>query len=389
MNDAGKYDLVVLGLGIMGSAVAYQAAKLGLNVLGIDQYELPHNLGSTHGSSRITRQAIGEGEHYTPLVLRSNQIWRELEAETGLKLLEEMDLLIVSSDDQTTVSHVPDFFNSTVRVAKKYGIDHELLTAEEIRNRFPAYAVTNEEYGYLEKGAGVLQPENCLIAQLQMARKHGAELRTAEKVVYYGEAEGGMLVNTSKGEYHTSKVAICAGGWLPELLDDKLKDIVKIYRQTLFWFNSEASAGFYEKNQFPLFVWELSGFDSAFYGFPTIDGAGVKVATEQYFESSSLDSIKREVDQSEIDEIYENFVRHKFPGLKNDCVKASACVYTVSSDFHFILDWHPEMESVFIVSPCSGHGFKHASAIGEAVAQKLIGRQSDLDVSAFRLWRFL
>ncbi len=390
MNQQIKYDTIVLGLGVMGSAVAYQLAKSGANVLGIDQYDPPHKLGSSHGSSRVTRQAIGEGEQYTPLVMRSNEIWREIEAETGLPLLEITGLLIISNDSQTTVSHVEDFFQTTVEIARKFDIKHELLDATEIRNRFPAYSVNNDEYGYYEEGAGVLFPENCVRAQLQMAKKYGAEIRTNEKVVYYGETESGLVVNTSEGEYFAAKVAICAGPWLPELLRENLTDLVKVYRQTLFWFDTDEPIEKFEKDQFPLFVWEVEGFDSVYYGFPAMDGkgGGVKLATEQYVTGCRADEVERDVSQEEIDEIYENFVRHKFPGLKNECVKATACLYTVSSDSHFILDWHPEMKSVYLVSPCSGHGFKHAAAIGESVARQLLGGRGGQDISAFRLWRF-
>ncbi|MBN4071418.1 N-methyl-L-tryptophan oxidase [Crocinitomix catalasitica] len=390
MSKPIKYDAIVLGLGVMGSAVAYQLAKNGARVLAVDQFDPPHNFGSSHGSSRITRQAIGEGEHYTPLVLRSNEIWREMESETGLDLLETMGLLLVSNDSQTTVTHVENFFQSTVDVAKKFGINHELLNPEEIRKRFPAYAVTNDEYGYYEEGAGVLLPENCVRAQLQLAKKFGAEIRTNERVVYYGEAESGLVVNTSEGEYFAAKVVICAGAWLPDLLRDNFLDLVKVYRQTLFWFKPDEEIQRYEKDQFPLFIWEMTGMDSCYYGVPAMGGVGggIKVATEQYVKITKPGEMKMEVSQKEIDDIYENFVRHKFPGLKNECVKATACLYTVSSDSHFILDWHPEMNSVYLVSACSGHGFKHAAAIGESVAQQVLGGRGGQDISAFKLWRF-
>jgi sarcosine oxidase len=165
------FDTIVLGLGAMGSAATYQLAKRGNKVLGIDQYSPPHIYGSSHGDTRITRQAIGEGEEYVPLVLRSYELFRDIEKETGRKLLVETGGLIISSSNKTSYCHVENFFENTVQAAKKYNIKHELLTAEQIRERFPVFNVSDNEEGYYEPSAGYLRVEECIAAQLELAKK--------------------------------------------------------------------------------------------------------------------------------------------------------------------------------------------------------------------------
>src|SRR5580692_10504360 len=161
-----RYQAIVIGLGAMGSAALYQLAKRGASVLGIDRYAPPHVHGSSHGDTRITRLAIGEGEHYTPLARRSHEIWREIEKETGADLLTVTGGLILSSPTKTAFTHVEDFFENTLAAARKHGIAHELLDAGEIRKRFPQFAVRNDEVGYFEKEAGFLRPEECVRSQL-------------------------------------------------------------------------------------------------------------------------------------------------------------------------------------------------------------------------------
>src|SRR6266404_472072 len=169
-----KYEVLVLGLGAMGSAATFQLAKRGRKVLGIDQFTPPHAFGSSHGETRITRLAIGEGEHYTPLVLRSHELWREIENETGTDLLTVTGGLVISSIARTAMLHVDQFFSNTVAAAEKYRIPHQILSAAEIRKRFPQFRVRDDERGYYEPDAGFLRPEACIAAQLQLARKYGA-----------------------------------------------------------------------------------------------------------------------------------------------------------------------------------------------------------------------
>ena len=188
-------DAIVLGLGAMGSAALYQLAKRGGKVLGIDRYSPPHALGSSHGDTRITRQAIGEGEQYTPLVLRSNEIWREIEGRTAAALLTVTGGLVISSAAPRALCHVPGFFDNTVAAARKFGIEHELLDAAQVRARFPQFAVRDNEFAYFEPGAGFLRPETCLAAQLSLAEVHGAAIRREEQVLRFSETGSGVKVD--------------------------------------------------------------------------------------------------------------------------------------------------------------------------------------------------
>src|SRR5687767_2891266 len=179
------HDAIVLGLGAMGSATLYQLAKRGMNVLGIDRHSPPHVFGSSHGESRVTRQAIGEGERYTPLALRSHEIWREIEAASGESLLTVTGGLVISSRSERATCHVPGFFDNTVRAARTHGIAHETLEAHEIRARFPAFAVEDDAIGYYEPGAGFLRPEACVRAQLTLAERLGATIHRDETVLRF------------------------------------------------------------------------------------------------------------------------------------------------------------------------------------------------------------
>jgi len=380
------FETIVLGLGAMGSAAVYQLAKRGNKVMGIDQFSPPHIYGSTHGDSRITRQAIGEGLQYTPIALRSYEIWREIEKETGKTLLEAVGGLIISSPIKTTENHVPDFFEKTVAAAKKYNIRHEILNAEAIRKRFPQFKVKDDEVGYYELEAGFLRPEACVSANLELARKHSAEIHSDEKVESFTQEGALVRVRTNRGEYTTEKLIVSAGPWLPDLMPEYAK-ILSVRRQVMFWFDTKDSIEPFLPKNFPIFIWELQEGDQGIYGFPAIDGVrgGVKIANEQYATTTTPDTVDRKVTQEEISRMYEQVIKPYFPGLSDRCVKSVSCLYTIAPDFKFIIDTHPQYKSVIIASPCSGHGFKHSAGIGEILAQMVIDGHSKIDISSFKL----
>ncbi|TMG85322.1 MAG: N-methyl-L-tryptophan oxidase, partial [Betaproteobacteria bacterium] len=213
-----RFDTIVLGLGAMGSATLCQLARRGNGVLGIDQFSPPHALGSSHGDTRITRLAIGEGEQYTPLALRSHQLWRELERETGTELLTTCGGLIISSSAKTSRSHVENFFDNTLAAARKFAIAHEVLDAAEIRRRFPRFNVADDEQGYLERDSGFLRPEACVRAQLMMAERRGAEIHREERVSRFDASANAVTVTTDKNTYMTGTLIVTAGPWLPGLV---------------------------------------------------------------------------------------------------------------------------------------------------------------------------
>ena len=381
------HDAIVVGLGAAGSAALYQLAKRGAKVLGIDRFAPPHDLGSSHGATRITRLAIGEGVHYTPLAMRSHEIWREIERETGRTLLTQNGGLVISSAQTRAVTHVSGFFQNTVAAARKFGIAHELLNADEIRKRFPQFNVQDGEKGYYEPAAGFVRPEACIAAELELAQKRGAKIVTGETMKSFEEAGDGVHLTTDKGTYGAAKVILAIGAWLPPILPSEIARLFKIHRQVLYWFDVE-NRGAYPPERFPIFIWEPRDSKQGIYGFPAIDEFGMKIATEQYAIETTPRDVIRKVAQSETDHMYEAHVASNFKGVKPSCLRAVTCLYTVTPDAGFVIDRLPGSDRVILASPCSGHGFKHSSAIGEALAELALDGRSPHDLSAFRLDRF-
>jgi sarcosine oxidase len=385
-----SFDTIVLGLGAMGSAALHHLAKKGSRVLGIDRFSPPHAFGSTHGDTRITRLAIGEGAQYTPLVQRSHQLWRELEQETGKSLLTINGGLIISSTAKTSRSHVERFFDNTLAAAQKFGIAHELLDADEIRRRFPQFKVADDERGYLERDAGFLRPEECVRAHLAQAERRGAEVHRDEEVLEFDGSATGVSVRTKRARYSAATLIVAAGAWLPALLEPDLAANFTIYRQTLVWFDIEGPVEAFAPERFPIFIWELQKKRQGVYGFPALDGprGGIKIATEQYDATTALDAVRRNVTADEVRAMYADYVVPYIAGVGEHCVKAVACLYTVTPDFGFVLDRHPRYRRVLLASPCSGHGFKHSPAIGEALAEIATGGTPGFDLAPFALKRF-
>ena len=377
------YDAIVLGLGAMGSATLYQLARRGGRVLGIDRFSPPHALGSSHGDTRITRLAIGEAGAYSPMAIRSHEIWREIERETGADLLTVTGGLIVSSPGPRAQCHVPGFFSNTLAAAKRHGIRHDLLDAREIRRRFPAFAVRDDEVGYFEHEAGFLRPEACVAAQLALAAHHGAAIRRDEECLRFSADAGRVRLWTAKDQFTARRLVVTAGPWLPGLLGEAWPGRLTVRRQALFWFGMKEATGDFGPGRFPVFIWELAGHDQPIYGFPAIDGAagGVKIATEQHATATTPETVRRDVDPAEARAMFEEKVAPCFPGLSGECVKAVACLYTMTADCRFAIEEHPEIPGVILVSACSGHGFKHSAALGEALAGAVTGAGRRVDLS--------
>jgi len=379
------YDVAIVGLGAVGAAAALQLSGRNVNVIAFDRFEPPHVFGSSHGETRVTRLAIGEGDHLTPLAIRSHELWREIEREGGAKLLSESGALIISSHDNAAQTHVSGFFGKTVAAAGAFGIPHELLSATQVRARWPAFNVHESEFAYFEPSAGFVRPEACVAAQLRLARAHGAEIHTGEAVLGFESSGDTMVLATGKARYAASRLILAAGAWLPQLLPEFAR-LFKIYRQTQFWFAVDDPAAF-APDQFPVFIWELRNSRRGIYGFPAIDGAGaIKIASEEFADTTAAETVNREISQDEIDTVYGLVAPHLF-GLAPHCPRATACLYTVTPDFGFVIDTHPDSERVLIASACSGHGFKHSPAIGEILADMALGATPRFDLAPFRLRR--
>ena len=388
---ATEYDAIVLGLGAMGSATLYQLAKRGKHVLGLDQYAPPHTLGSTHGDTRITRQAIGEGAEYVPLTLRSYELWREIEQLTGQDLLTITGGLIMASQSGPDPMHgAESFLKTTIATAEQFGIAHSILETDQIRQRFPQFRLIGDEIGYYEENAGFLRPERCIEAQLALAARFGAAIQTGEQVLAYetDATNSSVTVRTARGRYTAEKLVIAAGPWIGSLIEDTYVRCFTVYRQVLYWFGLKGPIEPFLPGRFPIFIWARP--NSSIYGFPAIDGpaGGIKIATEDYTKATTPNTVDRAVSSAEIRAMYEQHIASSFPDVGDTCVKAISCLYTATPDEGFVLDRHPEHPQVIIASPCSGHGFKHSAAIGETLAELVIDGKSRIDISRFSLRRF-
>lgn len=381
-----RYDAIVLGLGAFGSATIHQLAKRGARVLGIDQFAPPHDQGSTHGDTRITRLANGENPLFTGFVRRSHEIWREIERETGESLLTQCGGLVISGASKASI-HVEGFFENTVANARANDVAHERLRASDIRARFPQFNVRDDESGYFEPEMGFVRPEACVRAQLGLAQARGAELRLGERVLEVRESDNGVEVRTDRGTYSADTAILALGAWLPDICP-QLAALLKIHRQTLFWFDIDGEEASYEPGRFPIFIWELPDRMDGIYGFPVIEkGGGLKVATEQYAQATTPQAVRRDVPPQEIAAMH-RLIAPFLPKVSARCLKAATCLYTVTPDGQFIIDRLPGAGRVIVASPCSGHGFKHSPAIGEGLAQMALEGRSRLDLTPFRLARF-
>ncbi len=384
-----RCKVAVLGLGAMGAATAYQLAKAGVDVIGIDRYDPPHTQGSSHGDTRITRLSAGEGPQYLPLVRSSQRIWRELEALSGESLFEQCGVLVMTSSAAYDPEDVNDFTHQTIALARTYGVKHEVLAAAAIRERFPQFApVLDSAIGYFEPEGGFVRPERCIAVQLKLARQHGARLLTHETVTQLQAHGDQVRITTDKGSIIADRVVVSAGMWSADLLGAPFSDLLRVCRQKLFWFEVQHEAAFAAPS--PSFILIHGPGDADVnYGFPPLSGENsMKVATEQYLETSAADRLDRTITAREEQEMFRTQVQGRIAGLTPKVVKSSVCAYTVTPDCHFIIDEHPHLKNVTVVSACSGHGFKHSAGLGLALAQRCIDGESDVDLSAFSLQRF-
>ena len=399
MTLHSHFDVIVVGLGAMGAAALYQLSQRGVRVLGIDQFAPPHDQGSSHGDSRITRLAVGEGDEYVPLVQRSHAIWRELEARTGTPLMTTTGGLILAPRDRVAEHHgKADFVRRTIACAERFGIAHEVLDAAGIQARFPQFHLQGDEIGYHERDAGFVRPEAAIGAQLAVARASGAQTRTGERVQALEPIGNGdtVRVRTDTATFTADRVVVAAGAWLPEFLGRQARADwqadFSVHRQVMHWFDPGSAAPDFAPGRFPVFIW-MFGDDAEdyMYGFPSSDPAqpALKVATEQYVDATTPDTIERTVSPEETAAMYRKRVAGRFAQIDGRALKARACMYTVTPDRRFVIDALDGLQHVLIVSACSGHGFKHSAGLGEAIADKVLGRASSHDLRPFARQRLL
>ena len=367
-----KYDVIVVGLGAMGSAALYQLSKKRLKILGIDKFSPPHEFGSSHGETRLTRQAIGEGTLYTPLVLRANEIWRQLEKESGNKLLHQCGGIIYGDPSSDEIIHdikAGGFLRGTIKIAQEFNIDHELLEYSALTKRFPQFKFKKSDLAYVEPGAGYLFPELCIKTQLQLATQRGASILLNREISAISSTNSVVELETENQTLMASKVIVCAGAWMPKFFPPQYAGLLKVYRQNFCWFRMTKNVKTY--NQKPVFMKLPSATEPLVYGFPEVSpGLGGKVASEQFDTTTSPDGYNKNLSSKEISRLHR--IASNALNLDPEAVRSQACIYTVSPDSNFIVDYSPVNRNIILASPCSGHGFKHSSAIGELLAEMIV-----------------
>ncbi|MGI8401426.1 MAG: N-methyl-L-tryptophan oxidase [Gemmatimonadaceae bacterium] len=380
MTDTSRpYNVIVIGLGAMGSATLFHLAKRGSRVAGFEQFKPEHRLGSSHGDSRIIRETYFEDPLYVPLVQRAHELWRELEEESGKGLMTINGGLMIGPRDGAVIT-------GTLRSAREHSLPHALLSPADVRERFPAFHLGDDLVAVFDPRAGYLDPERCNAAHVDGARKAGAEVHSEEPVLEWNADGAGVSVRTSKATYRADRIVVAAGAWSSALLADLALPLT-IERQVVFWLEPERQAPQYDASRFPIYAYEFEP-GTICYGFPRLP-RGVKAAVMHRGEiASSPEKINRTVEDKESN-ILRAALYPVLPDLSDAPVRGSdVCLFTNTPDHDFIVDFHPRHPQVLISSPCSGHGFKFASAIGELQADILVDGTSRFDLSPFRIGRF-
>ncbi len=376
-------DFLVLGLGAVGAAVAYQLERRGREFIAIErQPAAGHAFGSSHGETRITREAVGEGLDYIPLVKRSHAIWAALQTPQRT-LRHEVGVLYLASGQSGGERHgATDFIGATRRAAEVAGVELVRLDARALRAAYPQFQVTDETVGYLEPRAGYVRPEACITAQLDAIAGARGKLRFGETVVRMEPAGSGVRVETDRGAYRARRVVVAMGAWTPGFAGAPFNRDVEVLRQVQHWFAADPQ-GPWAAGGGPAFLWfHGPGADDVFYGFGTTPGgrAGVKVATEQYAVIGAPDDTDWTVSDAESQAMFDTHVRGRLVGVTAERVDAAACLYTWNGRAdaaghrgRFLIGPHGDIPGVTVVSACSGHGFKHSSGLGDAIVRQLLG----------------
>lgn len=363
----------------MGSATAYHLAARGVRVLGIDQYEPPHEHGSSHGESRIIRQLYYEHPLYVPLVQRSYELWRRLEHDAKQPdLMRIVGGLMLGGEASGLIRGVR-------RAAREHGLPLEDIPASQMRERFPQFDLPRGISAVLDSQAGFLDPDRCVAAHLTLAAANGADLKMGEQVLDWMPNGDGVRVRTTRGVYEAGKLVLSAGPWIAELVGTR-GPLFSVERQSVVWFQPPGEREMWAADRFPIFMCEFDD-GQLIYGFPLLK-RGWKAAVHYQGEPvTDVRRVRRTIEPHDIARV-RSAVSRLFGWVSDAPVlDAATCLYTDTKDLQFVIDFLPGMPQVLVSSPCSGHGFKFATAIGELQAQLLIDGKAGFDVTPFRIDR--
>jgi len=371
---AERYDAIVVGVGGMGSAALYHLARRGKRVLGIERFDIPHEHGSSHGLTRIIRQAYFEHPSYVPLVRRAYELWRELEAEAGEQLLYVTG----------AVEGGPRIFEGVVRSSIEHALPFEELDGAEVSRRFPAYRLPPDLPVVYQRDGGFVLPERCIEAHVAGALARGAEVRTGERVLEWSAERDGIRVRTERGEVEGERLVLTAGAYSQEVAR-LAPGMVVAQRQVLGWLEPSRPELF-APERFPVFNLALE--EGHVYGFPAHGVPGFKIGYYDY-EGAKGDpeSIPREPRPA--DEVpLRRFAERYFPDGAGPVLDLKTCLFELSPDEHFLIDRHPETELAVVGAGFSGHGFKFCSVVGEILADLTLEGETLHDIGFLRLSRF-
>jgi sarcosine oxidase len=364
-----KFDIIVIGVGSMGSAACYHASKAGAKVLGIEQFDLGHQLGSHGGQSRIIREAYFEHPNYVPLLRRSYENWRQLEKEAQTDLMQLNGLLYMGKPGGTLIEGV----NLS---AGLYDIPVENIKDTPKSDLYKAFKLPADYEVLYEPGAGFVRPEKAILCHTGLAIEAGAEIRTDEKVLNWHEKKGKVFIETDKAAYSCQKLIITAGPWASDMLPNFSKHL-QVSRQLITWVKPKDPALF-KPELFPCWTLEVAEMNGIFYGFPLIDSGetglseGLKIGyhwSERYIQDVS--AIDRSALPEEIDEVTE-FMKRFMPDVNDELYETHVCMYTNTPDSDFIIDYLPNNKHVVFATGFSGHGYKFAALIGEILSDLVL-----------------
>jgi sarcosine oxidase len=369
-----RYDVVVVGVGGMGSAALYHLARRGKRVLGLERFDLLHERGSSHGLTRIIRLAYFEHPDYVPLLRRAYELWHELEDDAGERLLVTTGI----------VEGGPEILEGVLRSCEAHDIEHEVLNGTEVARRFPAFDLPAEIEVVHQADGGFVVPERCIVAHVEGALARGATLRARERVLEWSEGENGVRVRTDRGTVEAERIVFTAGAWSDDVARLPAGS-VRAVRQVLAWFQPSRPEIF-APERMPVFNLILDG--DHFYGFPAHGIPGVKLGRyERQGESGDPDDISREPtieDEARLRELAERYL----PEGAGPTVALKTCLFELSPDEHFLIDRHPDSDAAVVAAGFSGHGYKFCSVVGELLADLAIDGTTDNDIGLFRLDRF-
>ncbi len=374
-----KYDHIVVGAGSMGSATAYYLGKQGKCVLLIDAFTPPHDEGSHHGDTRLIRFAYGEGEKYVPFVLRAKKLWDEIADLSGMPNFLQTGIINVGHHDDS-------FIQSVKHTSDAFGLPLQTLNAEEVMDKWPGISIPSDFVALYETESGVMLTKPAIEGYLQEAFKYDVTAKFNAPVTHINVANGKAVVTIANGEqFEADNCIVTVGAWAKTVLEQTGMTIpVQATRKTFAWF--DAPEELYGEALYPGFTFQFD--KESYYGFPSIDGAGLKVGRHDQGVPVDPSEVKAPFGEVAGDkEDLQRFLAGYMPQV-GALKQGKTCMYAMTPDEDFIIDTHPVHKEIILAAGFSGHGFKFASAVGEALSELAMGQQTTIDMSPFSLKRF-